>query len=140
MMMVQPAGDDRRFIAEQSGLVRILGADGKILEEPFLDLTDRITPQWPQFDEKGLLGLAFHPDFASNGKFYVLQPADPLEGDLAKHFWWSHTNVIEEYTVSADDPDVADRAACARSRRSTGRSSITTAIGSPSVRTAFSTS
>ena len=71
MMMVQPAGDDRRFIAEQSGLVRILGADGKILEEPFLDLTDRITPQWPQFDEKGLLGLAFHPDFASNGKFYV---------------------------------------------------------------------
>ena len=77
MMMVQPAGDDRRFIAQQNGLVRILGPDGKILEEPFLDLTDRITPQWPQFDEKGLLGLAFHPDFASNGKFYVAYSRRP---------------------------------------------------------------
>ena len=71
MMMVQPAGDDRRFIVEQSGLVRILTPDGEILDEPFLDLADKITPQWPEFDEKGLLGLAFHPDFANNGKFYV---------------------------------------------------------------------
>jgi glucose/arabinose dehydrogenase len=110
MMMVQPAGDDRRFIAQQNGLVRILAADGEILEEPFLDLTDRITPQWPQFDEKGLLGIAFHPDFANNGKFYVaLSVPTHWQGDLAKHFWWSHTNVIEEYTVSADDPNVADR-------------------------------
>ena len=43
MMMVQPPGDDRRFIAQQNGLVRILGPDGEILEEPFLDLTDKIT-------------------------------------------------------------------------------------------------
>jgi glucose/arabinose dehydrogenase len=110
MMMVQPAGDDRKFIVQQNGLVRILAKDGELLEEPFLDLTDRITPQWPQFDEKGLLGIAFHPDFANNGKFYVAysQPSHWL-GALEKHFWWSHTNVIEEYTVSADDPDVADR-------------------------------
>ena len=102
-------GDDRRFIAEQSGLVRILAGrrdPGRAVPRPHRP----ITPQWPQFDEKGLLGLAFHPDFASNGKFYVAysQPTH-WKGDLAKHFWWSHTNVIEEYTVSADDPDVADR-------------------------------
>jgi glucose/arabinose dehydrogenase len=109
MMMVQPAGDDRRFIAEQIGLVKILTKDGEVLEEPFLDLRHKIKPQWPEFDEKGLLGLAFHPDFASNGKFYVAysQPTHWL-GDLAKHFWWDHTNIIEEYTVSADDPDVSN--------------------------------
>jgi glucose/arabinose dehydrogenase len=109
MMMVQPAGDDRRFIAEQVGLVKILTPDGEVLEEPFLDVRHRLVDQWPEFDEKGLLGLAFHPDFANNGKFYVAysQPTH-WKGNLEKHFWWSHTNVIEEYTVSADDPDVAD--------------------------------
>jgi glucose/arabinose dehydrogenase len=109
MMMVQPAGDDRRFIAEQVGLVKILTPDGEVLEEPFLDVRHRLIDQWPEFDEKGLLGLAFHPDFANNGKFYVAysQPTH-WKGNLEKHFWWSHTNVIEEYTVSADDPDVAD--------------------------------
>ncbi len=109
MSMVQPAGDDRRFIAEQVGLVKILTADGEVLEEPFLDIRHRLIDQWPEFDEKGLLGLAFHPDFANNGKFYVAySSATQWKGDLAKHFWWSHTNVVEEYTVSADDPNVAD--------------------------------
>jgi glucose/arabinose dehydrogenase len=109
MAMVQPAGDDRKFIAQQNGVVSILTADGELLGEPFLDLRHKITKQWPEFDEKGLLGLAFHPDFANNGKFYVAySSATEWRGDLAKHFWWSHTNIVEEYTVSADDPNVAD--------------------------------
>jgi glucose/arabinose dehydrogenase len=109
MMMVSPPGDDRRFIVEQVGLVRILTPEGEILGEPFLDIREKITPQWPEFDEKGLLGLAFHPDFANNGRFYVAY-STPTQwrGVLDKHFWWSHTNVIEEYTVSEDDPNVAD--------------------------------
>jgi glucose/arabinose dehydrogenase len=109
MMMVSPPGDDRRFIVQQNGLIRILTPEGEILEEPFLDITEKITPQWPEFDEKGLLGLAFHPDFATNGKFYIAY-SSPTQwhGALDKHFWWSHTNIIEEYTVSEDDPDVAD--------------------------------
>jgi glucose/arabinose dehydrogenase len=109
MMMVSPPGDDRRFIVQQNGLIRILTPEGEILEEPFLDITEKITPQWPEFDEKGLLGLAFHPDFANNGKFYIAY-SSPTQwhGALDKHFWWSHTNIIEEYTVSEDDPNVAD--------------------------------
>jgi glucose/arabinose dehydrogenase len=71
MMMVSPPGDDRRFILEQIGLVKILTPDGEILGEPFLDIRAKIVDQWPEFDEKGSLGLAFHPDFANNGKFYV---------------------------------------------------------------------
>ena len=64
------------------------------------------------FDEKGLLGLAFHPDYANNGKFYVAYstPTSTRSGDPGKQFWWSHTNVIAEYTVSEDDPDTANAA------------------------------
>ena len=49
--------------------------EGQILSQPFLDIRHKIVRQWPQFDEKGLLGLAFHPDFANNGKFYVAYSA-----------------------------------------------------------------
>jgi glucose/arabinose dehydrogenase len=109
LAMVQPQGDDRRFIAEQIGLVKILTADGEVLDEPFLDIRHKIIDQWPEFDEKGLLGLAFHPDFANNGKFYVAYSVPThWKGALEKHFWWSHTNVIEEYTVSEGDPNAAD--------------------------------
>jgi glucose/arabinose dehydrogenase len=109
LAIAQPQGDDRLFVIEQIGLVRVVTADGELLAEPFLDLRHKIVDQWPEFDEKGLLGLAFHPDYANNGKFYVAYSA-PTQwgGDLAKHFWWDHTNVVEEYTVSDDDSNVAD--------------------------------
>ena len=109
LAIAQPAGDDRMFVIEQIGLVRVVTADGELLAEPFLDLRHRIVDQWPEFDEKGLLGIAFHPDYANNGKFYVAYSSPTQwKGALEKHFWWSHTNIIEEYTVSEDDPNVAD--------------------------------
>jgi glucose/arabinose dehydrogenase len=109
LAIAQPPGDDRMFVIEQIGLVRVVTAEGELLAEPFLDLRHKIVDQWPNFDEKGLLGLAFHPDYATNGKFYVAYSA-PIQwkGDNAKLFWWDHTNVIEEYTVSAADPNAAD--------------------------------
>jgi glucose/arabinose dehydrogenase len=109
LAIAQPAGDDRLFVIEQIGLVRVVTADGELLAEPFLDLRHKIVDQWPEFDEKGLLGIAFHPDYANNGKFYVAYSSPTQwKGALEKHFWWSHTNIIEEYTVSEDDPNVAD--------------------------------
>jgi glucose/arabinose dehydrogenase len=109
LAMVQPPGDSRKFVIEQWGRVRIIDGDGKLLPEPFLDIRNRITPLWHDFDEKGLLGIAFHPDFQQNGKFYVAYSTPTnYEADLAKKFWWSHTNVVAEYTVSADDPNKAD--------------------------------
>jgi glucose/arabinose dehydrogenase len=109
LAMVQPAGDSRKFVIEQWGRVRIIDADGKLLPEPFLDIRNRITPLWHDFDEKGLLGIAFHPEFAQNGKFYVAYSTPTnYEADLAKKFWWSHTNVVAEYTVSEEDPNKAN--------------------------------
>ena len=64
-------GSGRRFVGEQAGVIYVVTADGERLETPFLDLRDRMVTLLEGFDERGLLGLAFHPDFATNGLFYV---------------------------------------------------------------------
>ena len=60
-------GDDRLFVVEQTGRIRVIEGNQQIQPAPFLNITDRI-----RFgNERGLLGLAFHPDFSTNGFFYV---------------------------------------------------------------------
>jgi glucose/arabinose dehydrogenase len=62
-------GDERLFITQQAGLIRILYPEtGDVLPTPFLDITDRVNSSG---NERGLLGLAFHPDYLNNGYFYV---------------------------------------------------------------------
>ncbi len=63
-----PAADGRLFIVEQPGRIRIVGTDGKLRAEPFLDLTDRVLSAG---NEQGLLGLAFAPDYTRTGAFFV---------------------------------------------------------------------
>lgn len=109
LAMVQPAGDDRKFVVEQFGHIKIIDAGGNLLPSPFLDLRHKLKTQFHDFDERGVLGLAFHPDFKSNGKFYVSYSAVlDFQGDLGKMLWWDHTNVVEEFTVSSDDPNKAN--------------------------------
>jgi glucose/arabinose dehydrogenase len=93
---VQSANDGtgRLFVVERVGYIRII-ENGELIEEPFLDLTDEVKTD---FLEQGLLGLAFHPDYENNGRFYVFYADYTTNGD---HF-------VVEYTVSPDDPNVAD--------------------------------
>jgi glucose/arabinose dehydrogenase len=109
LAMVQAEGDDRMFVAEQWGRVMIV-QDGALLGTPFLDIRSLVIDRHPDFDERGLLGLALHPDFAENGKFYVSYSA-PLDfqTNLGQMLWYSHSNIVSEFTVSADNPNVADR-------------------------------
>lgn len=99
-----PDGSGRLFVLDQIGLVRIIGEDGVLRDEPFLDLRDRLVELMADFDERGLLGLAFHPQYASNGRFFVFYTAPPRL-DLPEVFD-SQTH-ISEFHVSSD-PDVAD--------------------------------
>src|SRR5690554_2196097 len=69
------AGDSRLFVVEREGYIRVVQGDGSALEEPFLDITDRV--EWISHSERGLLGLAFHPDYAQNGYFYVNYTVQP---------------------------------------------------------------
>src|SRR5215217_6014509 len=64
---LQPDGSGRLFIIEKTGRIRIL-QDGQLLDQPFLDITDRVGSDG---NEQGLLGLAFHPQYAQNGRFFV---------------------------------------------------------------------
>lgn len=89
---LQNAGDSRLFVVEQAGRIRILNADGTINSTPFLDIDSSVNSG----GERGLLGLAFHPDYATNGYFYVYYT------DL------SNDTQISRFSVSSGDPDIAD--------------------------------
>ena len=107
-MVSIPDGSGRKAVIEQPGLVRIIDGKGRLLPEPFLDLQPRIIGLKHFFDERGLLGIAFHPNYKDNGKFYVAYSA-PLRGNaLDKKLWWSHTNVVSEFQASKADPNKAD--------------------------------
>ncbi|XP_012517642.1 PREDICTED: HHIP-like protein 2 [Propithecus coquereli] len=64
-------GTHRRFVAEQVGAVWVYLPDGSRLQQPFLDLKDTVLTTPRIGDERGFLGLAFHPRFRSNRKFYI---------------------------------------------------------------------
>jgi glucose/arabinose dehydrogenase len=64
---LENAGDERLFILEQRGVIWIY-TQGALLEEPLLDIRDKVTTQG---SEQGLLGLVFHPDYADNGYFFI---------------------------------------------------------------------
>jgi glucose/arabinose dehydrogenase len=114
LAMVQPAGDSRMFIIEQFGRVRILEG-GKLRPTPFLDIRSKIPALHHDFDERGLLGIAFHPKFKDNGKFYVSYSSHlDFGSDLGQMLWYSHTNVVEEYTVSKNDKNAADPSSARR--------------------------
>ncbi len=65
---ISNAGDDRLFIVEKRGFVKIINSNGQKLPTPFLDIDARVRSNE---SERGLLGLAFHPKYAENGYFFV---------------------------------------------------------------------
>ncbi len=95
-------GSGRIFINEQAGRIRIYKPGSNILEpNPFLDISDRIRSG----GERGLLGVAFHPDYASNGYFYVNYSSDGTTCNAEYD-----DTVISRFTASAGNPDQADPA------------------------------
>ncbi|WP_158056155.1 PQQ-dependent sugar dehydrogenase [Halorussus halophilus] len=98
---------DRRFVVDQNGQIYVHGPDG-IESEPFLDVQEKLVSLRSDFDERGLLGLAFHPEFQDNGRFFVrysapLRPEDfvgPDREGTPKDF--DHTFVLSEYQTTDD--------------------------------------
>lgn len=93
-------GSGRLFVCEQTGQIKIIKA-GQLLATPFLNINTLLDEINKNYSEKGLLGLAFHPDYKNNGKFYIYYSAV----DSNKIF--DHKSIIAEYKVSSN-PDVAD--------------------------------
>ena len=84
-------GSGRLFVVEQAGRIRLVKG-GALVERPFLDITGRIASG----GERGLLGLAFHPDYPTDPRFFV----DYTDRD--------GNTVVSQFTVSAADPDLGD--------------------------------
>jgi glucose/arabinose dehydrogenase len=109
LLVAPPDTSGRKFIGDQVGVIYVLDSNGNKLGVPFLDLRDKLTPLKQAFDERGLLALAFHPEFAKNGKFYVnysakRRPDSPFTGKTA--YTWR----TSEFKISASNPDLADLA------------------------------
>ncbi|XP_072266572.1 HHIP-like protein 2 [Pyxicephalus adspersus] len=94
-------GTHRMFIAEQVGIVWVYLPDGGRLEEPFLYLQDSVVSTPWHGDERGFLGMAFHPKFRYNGKFYVYYSI--LDDEYVEKIR------ISEFRVSHYDINKADR-------------------------------
>jgi glucose/arabinose dehydrogenase len=107
LFLTSPPEDARLFVVDQVGQVHVIGGDGERGEAPFLDVADLLVPLRETYDERGLLGLAFHPDYGENGRLYVHYSAPLRDGADPR---WSHTDRLVEYRVSEDDADRADPA------------------------------
>lgn len=99
-LYITDAGDGtgRLFVVEQGGKIWVV-EDGQKLETPFLDVTALVSPEATTpagYTERGLLGLAFHPDYAENGVFFINYT--DVSGNTA----------IVRYEVFADQPNVAN--------------------------------
>ncbi|MFS8083058.1 MAG: PQQ-dependent sugar dehydrogenase [Ginsengibacter sp.] len=88
---IKHCGDDRLFVADRAGKIRVINSDGTLRTTPFLDISSKISSATS--GEEGFLGIVFSPDYKANGKFYV---------DYTSNIAGQLTSVVEEYKVSAD--------------------------------------
>ena len=91
-LALKNAGDERLFVVEQGGVIKIVDLNGVVNTTPFLDIQSIVNAG----GERGLLGLAFHPEYQTNGRFFVHYSNS--SGDTQ----------ISEFSVSASNPDIAN--------------------------------
>jgi len=96
LLVESPDNSGRLFVIDQTGQIYII-KDGTRQTQPFLDIQGKLVPREGAQDERGLLGLAFHPDFANNGRFFVYY-SGPLRAEAPDD--WDHTNFVAEYMAS----------------------------------------
>ncbi len=110
-------GTNRLFVTDQIGKVQLM-KDGVLQSTPFLDVSARLSTLNPAYDERGLLGLAFSPTYATPGtpgfgKLYtfttepVTRPAD-FTVSMPSGVAFNHQNVITEWTVDPTNPDIVN--------------------------------
>src|SRR5215212_10166137 len=91
-----PDGSGRMFVVEVGGTIRVVNPDGTVLPQPFLDLSSTVALRPGQ---QGLLGLAFHPNYAENGRLFVDYNNLYANGQIT----------VSEFMASEDDPNIADK-------------------------------
>ncbi len=99
--IAHPPDDSRLFVLQQNGIIRLVDQEGNVANEVFLDVSGRITTAG---NEQGLLGLAFHPDFQDNGRFFINYTGNSSAANE------SGNTIVSAFTVLPNNPDKADSA------------------------------
>ena len=95
LYITQPSNEtDRLFVLNQKGRIHII-TNGETLKTPFLDISDRVHGSLTPGSEEGLLGLAFHPDYKTNGYFYL------------NYVNKNDSSIVSRFSVT-DNPNIAD--------------------------------
>lgn len=100
-MAIPGDGSGRIFICQKEGKIWIID-HGKVLPQPFLDVSSKMIDINPGYDERGLLGLAFSPNFRQDKKFYIYYSV-PSNDPHA-----NYRNILSSFTVSGNDPNKAN--------------------------------
>lgn len=104
VMTFPPDGSDRLFVCEQTGKVLVVDSARTLLPAPFLHLGTNVQVLSGSYDERGLLGLAFHPGYATNRKFYVYYSSPKTGAGI------NHESRLSEFLCSATNANLADPA------------------------------
>jgi glucose/arabinose dehydrogenase len=99
-VFVTHAGDNRLFVVERSGRIKLISG-GQVLPTPFLDMSSLVTTATV---EQGLLGLAFDPAYATNGRFYIMWTANGGSGTNTS----LRDNMVSRFVRTSSDPNRAD--------------------------------
>ena len=90
---IKNAGDERLFVVEKSGKIKILNPDGSVNSTPFLNIEDRVSTN---ANERGLLGLAFHPNYPENPFFFVNYTNNSGDTTISKFSVSTDENIANE--------------------------------------------
>jgi glucose/arabinose dehydrogenase len=114
-MAVPGDGTNRLFVTDQIGRVNVI-QNGVLQSPPFLDISSRLVSLSPGYDERGLLGLAFDPNFAANRTIYTFT-SEPVSGGgtfptvpMPSGTPFNCQSVLAAWTVSASNPNQVDPA------------------------------
>ena len=112
-MAVPDDGSGRMFVYDQTGLVYVVSSNGVMSATPLLDVRDRLVKLNPRYDERGLVGLATHPDFANHPFIYTHTsepngPAADFPLEMPPGATNDHQTVITEWKIDSNDPNRVD--------------------------------
>lgn len=105
-----PDNSKRLAILDQAGQVWITDENGTKSSTPLIDVASKMVRLNANYDERGLLGLAFHPEFKSNGRFFIYYQLPPRTGGPAAGVLWNNLSRVSEFKTSAANPNIADMA------------------------------
>src|SRR5690349_12632413 len=102
IQVVSTHNSQRRYVVDQIGKIWVIDRNDYKRPTPFLDISNKLVSLNAAYDERGLLGVAFHPDFKTNGRFFIYYQLPPRAGGPAPGVSWNNLSRISEFNVSAD--------------------------------------